>query len=427
VGLLGAAAVLSGCKPATGQSATAAGGAKPPTAVGVVTLKSESQTLTTELPGRTNAFQNAEIRPQVSGIVKQRLFTEGALVKAGQPLYQIDAATYEVAEAAARATLAKAQAAARTAELNAQRNAELVKIDAVSRQTADESQALVQQTRADVASAEAALAQARINVQYTKILAPIAGRVGLSAITAGALVTANQTGVLTTIVQTDPIYVDVTQSTTELLQLRRDLEAGRYERAGDGSARVRIVLEDGSAYRLPGKLQFSGVNVNTGTGAITLRAVVPNPDGILMPGMYVRARLDTGVVPDALLLPQQGLTRDGGGRASVLVVTAEDKVERRPVEAVAAVGNRWRIASGLKEGERVVVDGLQRVRPGDSVKATEIDPATLGGGKRGGGKPAGAAGSGGGAAGAAAPAGGDKPAGDKPAAQGSGAPAPAAR
>ena len=346
--------------------------AAPAVLVGVVTLQTESQTLSTELPGRTRAFMKAEIRPQISGIVQQRLFTEGAAVKAGQPLYQIDPAAYEVVVASAAATLAKTLATAKTAEVNAARNAALVKIDAISRQLYDESLALVQQTTADVAVAQAALDNARINLAFTRIVAPIAGRTSLSTVTPGALVTANQVAVLTTISQLDPVYVDVTQSSTDLLKLKSDLAQGRFERVGQGAARIRIKLEDGRAYPHPGRLQFSGVSVDPGTGAVTLRAVVPNPDGLLMPGMYVRAQLDTGVTPQALLVPQQAVTRDTTGQASVLMVDANSKVERRAVSLDVAVGNRWMVNAGLAVGDRVIVDGLQRIRAGDRVTTEEV-------------------------------------------------------
>jgi membrane fusion protein (multidrug efflux system) len=346
--------------------------AVPAVLVGVVTLQTESQTLSTELPGRTRAFMVSEVRPQISGIVQKRLFTEGAIVKAGQPLYQIDPAAYQVAVASATATVAKMRATARTAEVNATRNASLVAIDAISRQLYDESLALVQQTAGDLAVAQAALDNAQLNLAYTRVVAPISGRTSLSLVTPGALVTANQVAVLTTISQLDQVYVDVTQSSTELLQLKSDLAQGLFERVGQGDARIRIQLEDGRTYAHPGRLQFSGVGVDSGTGAVTLRAVVPNPEGLLMPGMYVRARLDTGVRQQALLVPQQAVTRDTTGKASVLVVDAASKVERRAISLDAAVGNRWLVVAGLAAGDRVIVDGLQRVRPGDAVTLKEV-------------------------------------------------------
>nr|WP_318404395.1 efflux RND transporter periplasmic adaptor subunit [Polaromonas sp. SM01] len=371
------AGALTAC---SDKSAATPETAKAPVQVGVVTLQPESQTLSTELPGRTSAFMSAEIRPQISGIVQKRLFTEGALVKAGQPLYQIDPAAYQVAEASAKAALAKAQAVAKTAEVNAKRNAELVQIDAISRQVYDESQAAVQQTASDVAVAKAALDNARINLDYTRIVAPISGRTSLSTVTPGALVTANQTSVLTTVSQLDPVYVDVTQSSTELLQLKRELAQGRFERVGQGDARINLKLEDGSAYPNPGRLQFAGVSVNPGTGAVTLRAVVPNPNGVLMPGMYVRAQLETGVTPQALMVPQQAVTRDTTGKASTLVVGVDNKVERRAIKVDRAVGNRWMVADGLTAGDRVIVDGLQRIKVGDVVapKDVVLKPSTPG-------------------------------------------------
>ena len=370
-------AALVGCSEREASSA-APKTAQPtePTAVGTVQLQAERYAASTDLPGRVSAFLQAEIRPQISGIVQKRLFTEGALVKAGQPLYQIDPASYEAVQASARAALAKAQAQARTAEVNARRNAELVKIDAISRQAAEESQAAAQQSGSDVAVARAALQTATINLGYTLLRAPIAGRTALSAVTVGALVTANQTTALTTVQQLDPVYVDVTQSSTELLQLRRDLAQGRFERAGaNDAARVRITLEDGSAYALPGRLQFSGLTVNPGTGAVLLRAVVPNPDGVLLPGMYVQAKLTTGVALDALLVPQQAVTRDIAGKPSVWLVSAERKVERRAIAVDRAVGSRWLVTDGLAPGDEVIVDGFQRIKVGDVVAPQPVQLA----------------------------------------------------
>jgi len=360
--------LVAGCSdktPAAGKAPVSA--AREPTKVGVITVQAQAQTLTSALPGRTSAFMSADIRPQINGIVQKRLFTEGATVKAGQALYQIDAAPYQATEAAARAALAKAQAQARTAEVNSKRNAELVRIDAISRQAYDESLATAQQTASDVAMAQAALATARINLGYTRIVAPISGRTALSNVNAGGLVTANQTGVLTTISQLDPMYIDVTQSSSELLQLKRDLAAGRFEKLGEGAVRITILLEDGSKYAHSGRLQFAGVTVNPSTGAVTLRAVVPNPDGVLMPGMYVQTLLPTGVSSEALLVPQQAVTRDIAGKANVLVVGPDNKVARRAIEIDRAVGSRWLVSSGLAAGDTVVVDGFQRIKPGDTV------------------------------------------------------------
>ncbi len=366
------ALALTGALVACSDKAAPAPDKAAPAKVGVITVQSESQTLTSALPGRTSAFMSAEIRPQISGIVQKRLFTEGTTVKAGQALYQIDPAPYQVAEASAKAALAKAQAQARTAQVNAQRNAELVQIDAISRQAYEESQASAQQSASDVAVAQAALQAARINLGYTRITAPIAGRTSLSTVTPGALVTANQAGVLTTIAQIDPVYVDITQSSTDLLQLKRELAQGRFERVGEGAARITLQLEDGSTYPHAGRLQFTGVNVNPSTGAVTLRAVVPNPDGVLMPGMYVQTLLPTGVSSDALLLPQQAVTRDIAGKASALLVNAEHKVERRPIEVDRAIGNRWMVSAGVAPGDTVIVDGFQRIKVGDTVNPQPV-------------------------------------------------------
>lgn len=367
--------VLVACsgKDSSAQPGAPGKAANEPT-VGVVVLAAENQTLSTELPGRTTAFQNADIRPQINGIIQKRQFTEGALVKANQPLYQVDPATYEAAQASAQAALAKAQATARTAQVNAKRNAELVEIDAISRQVFDESQALVQQTQADVAVAQAALDAARINMRYTRILAPISGRIGLSAVTAGALVTANQTTALTTIQQLDPIYVDITQSSADLLQLRKQWQEGKFTRVDSRQAKVRLILEDGSTYPLEGTLQFTGTAVNPTSGAITLRATFPNPDNFLMPGMYVRSQLATSVAPQALLVPQEAVIRNPAGEPSVQVVEEGNKLVKRPVELGQAVGNRWLVISGVKAGEQVMVDGFQKARVGQTVKPTVVKP-----------------------------------------------------
>lgn len=343
------------------------------TEVGIITVQPTAQSLMAELPGRTSAFMMADIRPQANGIVEKRLFTEGAQVKAGQMLYQLDDRSATAAVNSAQAAVAKAKATAQTARSNAARNAELVKIDAISRQVYDDSQAAVAQTASDVAVAQAALDNAKVNLQYTRITSPISGRVSTSSVTPGALVTANQTAPLTTVVQLDPMYVDFTQSSTEMLQLQRDLAAGRFQKVDGDQIPVRIRLDDGTQYPHTAKLKFAGVIVNATTGTVTLRAQVPNPDGMLMPNMYVQALLPTAVAPDALLVPQQSVTRDLTGRASVMVVSQDDKIEKRPLEIDRAIGNQWLVGSGLKAGERVVVDGFQRVKVGDKVNPTVID------------------------------------------------------
>ena len=373
LGILAVAVGLAACsdkKPAPGP--------KGPTEVGIVTLQPERQPVKLELPGRTNAFLTAEIRPQVGGIVQKRLFTEGAMVKAGQALYQLDPAPSQAAQSSAQAALAKTLAAVNTAEVNARRNAELVKIEAISRQVYDDSQAVLTQARSDRDVAKASLDTARINVGYTRITAPISGRIGTSSVTPGALVTANQTNALSTIQQLDPLYVDVTQSSADLLRLKADMARGRFQASGAGEAPITLKLEDDSVYAHAGKLQFTGVSVNTGTGAVTLRAIVPNPEGLLMPGMYVRAQLEAGVNERAILVPQQAVTRDTAGNASLLVVNADNKVEKRKLTLETATGNRWQVASGVVAGDRVIVDGLQRIKPGDTVKPVAAKAASPG-------------------------------------------------
>jgi membrane fusion protein (multidrug efflux system) len=370
LGLLGA---IAGC---SGSSASPQSLAAPPAVqVGVVTLQPENQPITTELSGRTRSRLSAEIRPQVGGIVQQRLFEEGALVKAGQVLYQLDPASYKAADASAQASVAKAEATVNAAKTAARRNAELAKIDAVSQQTDDDSQATLQQAEADLGVARAALDTARINLGFTRITAPIAGRIEASTVTPGALVTASQTTALTTVQQLDPIYIDVTQSTTDLLRLQRELASGALKSSAD-KASVRLMLEDGTAYAHAGRLQFASVTVNEGTGAVTLRVLVPNPERTLLPGMYVRAVLEEGVAEQALLVPQQGVTRTASGDASALVVTADNKVEKRALKVSRAIGSRWQVTEGLKAGERVIVEGSLKVKAGDTVKPVAAGDTT---------------------------------------------------
>lgn len=337
--------------------------------VDVVTLRPENVNLTRELPGRTNAFLLAEVRPQVTGIVKQRLFTEGGLVKAGQPLYQLDDATYQANTASARASLARAQATLKSAELNAQRSAELIKIDAISKQDNENATAALAQAKADVAAAEAALQSSSVTLAYARITSPITGRIGKSSVTQGALVTANQAAPLATVQQLDPVYVDLTQSASELLQLRKDLAAGKLTRAGD--VPVKIVLDDGSRYQHDGKLAFADVSVDPGTGSYSLRVTVPNPDSILMPGMYVRAVVGSGVRENAILVPQQGIARDPKGNTTAMVVGKDGKAETRPVKVSRAIADKWLVEDGLAAGDRVIVAGLQKIRPGAPIKAVE--------------------------------------------------------
>lgn len=348
--------------------------AAPPAAkeVGVVTLKTERLAFTTELSGRTVAPVIAEIRPQVGGIVQKRLFNEGSQVKEGQALYQLDPAPFQAAYASAQANVRKAESTLATARTVARRNAELVKIDAISQQVNEQTQASAQQAEADVAVARASEQTARINLGYTRINSPITGWVELSTVTPGALVTANQATALTTVQQLDPVHVHVTQSSSELLRLKRDLAEGRLQRGNANEAPIKLLLEDGSAYPHDGKLTFAGVTVDAGTGSVTLRAVVPNPERMLMPGMYVRAVLQEGVNEAALLIPQQAVTRAPDGSASTLVVGADDKLAKRNIVVGRAVTNRWQVLSGLAAGDRVLVEGSQRAKVGDTVKANEV-------------------------------------------------------
>ena len=363
VALAFAATILSGCSES--QSAVA----PQATEVGVVTLAAQPLTLHSELAGRTSAYMIAQIRPQVGGILQQRAFREGALVRAGELLYQIDAQSYQAALASAQATVERAESTLNAARLKAQRQSELLAIEAISKQTDEDAQVALQQAQADLRSAQAALATARINLEHTRITSPIGGRVETSTVTPGALLTANQDTVLTTVQQLDPIYVDIPQSSTEVLQLKQALQSGKLERVGDNEVRLRLQLEDGSSYPHEGLLQVSGVTVNADTGAITLRALVPNPERLLMPGMYVRASLDQGVDPQALLVPQQAIGRDARGQAIALVVLADGKVEQRTVTVAESIGNNWRVTAGLASGERVIVEGGGKVTAGQIVHA----------------------------------------------------------
>lgn len=352
------------------SEATSAAPAKNPE-VGVITVKAQPLTLNTELPGRTTAFMVADIRPQISGIVQKRVFTEGAFVKAGELLYQIDPATYQASYDSAKASLAKAQATLAAAQLTAKRDADLLAIDAISTQTNDDAQAALKEDEAAVAEAQAALETARINLQYTRITSPIAGRVETSTVTPGALVTASQTTALTTVQQLDPIYVDVPQSSVEVLKLRQAIAGGQLKTDGNDAVAIKLKLEDGSTYTHQGKLQFTGTTVSTTTGSITLRALVPNPEHLLMPGMYVRATLDKGTVPEALLVPQKGVTRDSTGKATAMVVTKEGKVEIRNITVAEAIDHEWHVTSGISAGDRVVVEGVNKVHAGQTVEAVE--------------------------------------------------------
>ena len=345
-----------------------------PPQVGYVTLQAQAVTRTAELPGRTNPTLTSDVRPQVNGILKARLFTEGGDVKAGQVLYQIDAAPYQAALDQAKGTLANAQANLTTARLQSQRYADLVKINAVSRQDNDNAQASYQQALATVQADRAAVESAEINLGYTKVLAPISGRIGRSLVTPGALVTADQTTALATIQALDPIYVDVTQSADQLLSLRKALSNGQLDRAGPDSTQVKLMLADNSAYPAQGALRFSEVTVDTSTDSVTLRAVFPNPNRVLLPGMFVREELNEGVYPNAILAPQQGVSHDPKGGATAMVVGADGKSQARQIRTAGVQGDTWIVTDGLHPGDRLIVEGLLSLQPGMAVHAV---PAKL--------------------------------------------------
>lgn len=369
--ILAALAALAGCSDQKGPGGAGARGGAPQ--VGTVTVKRERLTVSNELPGRTSAYLIAEVRPQVGGIIQSRVFKEGSEVKAGDLLYQIDPASYQASYDSAKATLEKAEANVVSSQLKAKRYADLARIKAVSQQDADDAAATLKQNVADVASAKAALESAQINLAYTRVTSPISGRIGKSSVTAGALVTASQSTSLSTVQQLDPIYVDVTQSSTELLRLKRQFADGTLKDPGAAGAKVKLLLPDGSSYPLEGRLEFSDVTVSTTTGAVTLRAVFPNPKEELLPGLYVRAVVEEGVDEKAILVPQQGVTRDQQGNATALVVNGDNKVELRTIGVHRAVGNSWWVSSGLEAGDRLILEGVQKVRPGATVQAVALD------------------------------------------------------
>ncbi|EHN8839362.1 efflux RND transporter periplasmic adaptor subunit [Enterobacter hormaechei] len=359
-GFIVCAALLTGCD---GQENPQQHAQAPQVSVHIV--KSAPLAVKTELPGRTDAYRVAEVRPQVSGIILHRNFTEGSDVKAGESLYQIDPATYQAAYDNAKGELVKAQAAANIAHLTVKRYVPLVGTQYVSKQEYDQAVATAQQADASVVAAKAGVESARINLAYTKVTSPINGRIGKSSVTEGALVTNGQSTALATVQQLDPIYVDVTQSSSDFMRLKQQTSLQK----GDTSS-VELLMENGQPYPLKGTLQFSDVTVDESTGSITLRALFPNPQHMLLPGMFVRARIDEGTQPDAILVPQQGVTRTPRGDATVLVVNDKNQVESRTVVAPQAIGDRWLITEGLKNGDRVIISGLQKVRPGVTVVAT---------------------------------------------------------
>ena len=356
-----ATVLLAGCSPSTSVAPHAQ-----VAEVGVYTVAQQALPITSVLPGRTAAYQVAEVRPQVGGLIQKRLFVEGADVKAGSALYQIDPATYQAAYDSAKAALAKAKANLLTSGPKVARYKELLAIDGVSRQEYDDAVAAHEQAKAEVQAASAALENADINLRYTHVDAPISGRIGRSSVTPGALVTASQATALTTVQQLDPIYVDVTQSSEDLLRLKRELDSGNLKKAG---AKVTLLLADGSKYGQAGTLQFSDVSVDPGTGNVTLRALFPNPKHDLLPGMFVRAVIESGVDERAITVPQQAVSRTPKGEATALVLNRDGKVEQRLLVTGGTLGDRWLVKSGLTAGERVIVEGLQKVKPGASAVA----------------------------------------------------------
>lgn len=369
LGFLAVAFLSSGCE----KQGTAAGPHQsPPPEVGVVVVQPQRVPITTELSGRISPYLIAEVRPQVGGIIKKRLFIEGADVKAGEVLYKIDDATYKAAYDSAAASLAKAEANLVPARLKSDRLKDLVKINAVSRQDFDDAAAACKLAEAEVSAAKAAVEAARIKLDYTSVKAPISGRIGRSEVTTGALVTAGQPSPLATIQQLDPVYVDVTQSTADLLRLKRELATGALETNDDGRTRVKLVLEDGTNYPHPGTLKFSDVTVNQSTGSVTLRTVFPNPRQLLLPGMFVRAVVEEGIRDQAILVPQQGVSRDPAGHAVAMLVGAEGKVEPRTIKIGRAIGDKWLVSEGLQPGDQLIVEGLQKAHPGAPVRVVAL-------------------------------------------------------
>lgn len=373
VGLAAGAALgcllLSGCGDGDTTKATAG---QPVAEVGVVTIEPRRVVYTTELSGRTAPFQISEVRPQISGIIQKRLFEEGTDVKAGDVLYQIDPATYKAHLDSAKATLARAEANVAPAKLKRDRFKDLVNISAVSKQEYEDADAAYKQAQADVGVNKAAVENARIRLDYTQVTSPISGRIGRSTVTPGALVTENQIAPLATVQQLDPMYVDVTQSSAEVLRLKRSLESGMLQRTDKAHAAVRLLLEDGSLYPEPGTLQFTDVSVDQSTGAVTLRAIFPNPAQDLLPGMYVRAILIEGLDEQAILLPQRALVRDARGNPTAMVITSDNKVEIRKLKVSRTHKDAWVVTEGLNPGDKVIVEGLQKVRQGSPVRASEV-------------------------------------------------------
>ena len=369
--MVAAALALAGCKPAAPQAPPK----MPPQEVGVVNIAPRTVELITELPGRTTAYRVAEVRPQVSGVILKRLFTEGSEVKEGEQLYQIDPATYQAAFESASAAVAKAEAAADIAHLMVERRKKLAATDVISKEAYDDVVASLKMADAGVAAAKATLETARIDLEYTKVMSPISGRIGRSSVTEGALVTARQPTALATVQQLDPIYVDITQSSTELLRLQREVAAGHIKTIDGGHATATLSFEDGSPYPHEGKIQFAEVSVDEDTASVTLRAVFPNPEAQLLPGMFVRAKVSEGVRENAILVPQKGVTRNPRGEPTALVVGPDNTVEQRVLKIDRSFGDQWLVNSGINPGDRVIIEGVQKTAPGREVTPVEIAPA----------------------------------------------------
>jgi len=347
----------------------------PPPQAGYITIKSHPVLRTTELAARVNPIMSSDVRPQVSGVIQKRLFTEGSEVKEGDQLYQIDPAPYEASYDSAVATLARNEAALATANAKAERYKPLSQAKAVSTQDYDDAVAAAKEAEADIASAKAAIETARINLNYTKVLAPISGHIGRSTVTPGALVTANQTTVLATVTALDPIYVDMNQAVSVLLRLRRELAAGEIESADHGAAKVTLKLEDGTDYEQAGELQFAEVTVDEGTGTVLLRAIFPNPKHVLLPGMFVHAQIQEGINKNGILVPQAAVSRNTHGDATVYILGEDNKAALKIIKTDQAMGDQWIVTDGLKAGERVIVDGLQSIHPGTLVNPVAADTA----------------------------------------------------
>ena len=374
---LASTTALTGCKDGAQQGQAAAQRQMPPTEVTYVTAKTSDQALETTLTGRTSAYYEAEVRPQVNGVLVKKLFKDGSEVKAGQQLYQIDDAPYVAALKSAEASLAQAQANLVKARADAKRSAELVKINAVSKQSDDAAQAALKAAVANQKAAEAAVTTAKVNLQYTKVLSPISGRISRSEFTEGALMSAYQAAPLTRVQQLDPIYVDVSQKADDLMRIQREIASGVLKSGDKETARVKLIFDDGTVYAHEGELTFTDVTVNESTGMVNVRAVFPNPDKTLLPGLYVRAAIVEGVRPDSILIPMQSVIRDAKGDATVYVIDGENKVAVRKIVANRTVGTNWLVESGLKAGDRVLFEGFQRIRAGATVSPKEADASKM--------------------------------------------------